>query len=161
MGVTHHATFTSQTTACISPPQLIFLQICSVSASPFCNRHWLMSTVMALPLSILFSLHMNTRTKVALGGLFLTGFIIVLFAILRLVYTIPSDEHVNPKWLEIWSSTEACIAVSVSCAPPFRKYFISRARTASTQRHSTSSQSAAGPSNSLPVRPEELDVEEK
>lgn len=91
-----------------------------------------MGVVMALPLSILGGLHLNVKTKVALAGLFLTGFIIILFAILRLVYTIPSHQHVNPKWLAVWSTTESCIAVAVSCAPPFRKYFVSRGQSSSS-----------------------------
>ncbi|KAL9085165.1 MAG: hypothetical protein Q9159_004847 [Coniocarpon cinnabarinum] len=82
--------------------------------------------IMALPLSILWQLRMNKKTKMALGLLFLVGFVIILFAILRLVYTRPKHAHVNPKWLAVWSSTESCIAVGVSCAPPFRKFLVRR-----------------------------------
>lgn len=101
---------------------------------------------MALPLSVLGQLQLNGRTKVALAGMFLAGFIIILFAVLRLVYTLPSHHHVNPKWLAVWSTTESCIAVAVSCAPPFRKYFVARSYSAAS-----SSQGAGQPAESVKV----------
>ena len=88
----------------------------------------LTDVVMALPLTIIPQLQMDVKTKAALASLFLTGFIIILFAILRLVFTIPKNGHVNPKWLAIWSTTEMCIAIAVSIAPTFRKYFVARNR---------------------------------
>jgi len=90
---------------------------------------------MILPLSILFDLTLSKRKKVALGGLFSAGAVIIAFAILRLVLTLPGhNRHVNPKWLALMSSTESSIAVIVSCAPPFRVFLTRRRNSAKARR---------------------------
>ncbi|KAI9711452.1 MAG: hypothetical protein M1828_001910 [Chrysothrix sp. TS-e1954] len=80
-------------------------------------------TVIALPLTLLPKLRLNTKKKIALAVLFATGFIIIVFSVIRLAFTKPDKSHVNPKWLGLMSSTEASIAVIASCAPAFRKLF--------------------------------------
>ena len=87
---------------------------------------------------------MNAKNKVALGGLFLMGCIIILFAILRLVYTIPSHAHVNPKWLAVWSTTESCIAVIVCCIVPLRKYLPGGSSSKSTSSAGRANSSISG-----------------
>jgi len=93
---------------------------------------------MVLPLSILWELRLSKRKKVALGGLFTSGLVIIAFAIIRLVLTLPGrHNHVNPKWLALMSSTEACIAVMVSCAPPLKVLLTRRQNSAAAIRSSS------------------------
>lgn len=75
--------------------------------------------------------------------MFSSGGVIILFAVLRLTFTVPKNKQVNPKWLAVMSSTEALIALVVSCAPPFRKYFAVRGRSPSGSKYSTGAQSGA------------------
>lgn len=107
---------------------------------------WLTLTVMVLPLTLLWKLQLSTSKKVALGGLFSAGLVIIAFAILRLVLTLPGqNRHVNPKWLALMSSTEACIAVIVSCAPPF-KVFLNRRQVHTSPRRSPTFQASSSES---------------
>ena len=103
---------------------------------------------MALPLSILPKLYTTRSRKLALAGVFSVGFIIIVFAILRLVKTRPNNTHVNPKWLCIFSVTEASVAVMVSCAPALRSLFAENGqhvRTwSSSKNKSSSSRSEVG-----------------
>lgn len=85
--------------------------------------------VMALPFSVLRELikagRAGRRQNVELGCIFSVGIIIIIFAVLRVVYTRPSIGHVDPKWLCIMSITESSVAVMVSCAPPLRRLYTS------------------------------------
>lgn len=62
---------------------------------------------MALPLKSLWTLQINTRTKLGLIILVSLVFIIMAFAIVRVVESSASAEHVNPIWLALWSIVEA------------------------------------------------------
>lgn len=65
--------------------------------------------VMALPLKVLWNLRVNPRQKFALGVIFSLGFIIIAFALVRVVQTGASAMHVNPIWLAVWSMIEASV----------------------------------------------------
>lgn len=71
---------------------------------------------MALPLRLLWGLRVTPRQKGALAGIFLLGFIIIIFAVVRVVETSASIHHVDPVWLALWSMIEA----SVGTRPFFR-----------------------------------------
>ena len=65
--------------------------------------------VMALPLRLLWGLRVSRMQKVALGGIFGLGAIIMVFAIIRVIYTKATSRHVDPTWLALWSMVEASI----------------------------------------------------
>ena len=65
--------------------------------------------VMALPLRLLWGLQINSRQKLALGGIFSLGIIIIIFAIVRVVEISATFNHVNPLWLALWSMIEASV----------------------------------------------------
>lgn len=62
---------------------------------------------MALPLHLLTKLKVDRSEKLALAGIFSLGFIIIIFAVVRVVETSASIHHVNPLWLALWSGVEA------------------------------------------------------
>ncbi|MCJ1414658.1 hypothetical protein MMC32_000985 [Xylographa parallela] len=82
--------------------------------------------IMALPLRLLWGLKVNLQQKIALAAIFSLGFIIIAFAVVRVVETGATFKHVNPMWLALWSMIEASVAVIVSCLPSFRALFSSR-----------------------------------
>ena len=65
--------------------------------------------IMALPLRLLWNLQINRQQKTALAAIFSLGFIIIIFAIVRVVETSASIHHVDPVWLALWSMIEAGI----------------------------------------------------
>ena len=66
-------------------------------------------TVMALPLRLLWGLKVNLQQKIALAAIFSLGFIIIAFAVVRVVETGATFKHVNPMWLALWSMIEASV----------------------------------------------------
>ncbi|KAI9718924.1 MAG: hypothetical protein M1812_003808 [Candelaria pacifica] len=84
---------------------------------------------MALPLRILTALRISIRQKLALGGIFCLGGIIITFSIVRAVETSSSLtnswslKESDPVWLALWSILEASVAVCVSSLPTMRLFF--------------------------------------
>lgn len=74
-------------------------------------------------MSILYNLNVTRSQKIGLFFLFFSGFVIIAFAVIRLVLTLPTKTHVNPKWLCVLSMTECAVAIIVGCAPVLRVYF--------------------------------------
>lgn len=107
---------------------------------------------MLLPLSLLYGLRTNGKTKLALGLLFSAGFVIIAFAGVRLYTTKPEPTaNVNAKWLCLMSMTESTIAVIVSCAPPFRILLTQNSKASNThlsRQRRQSSNRLHGSSNS-------------
>ena len=64
---------------------------------------------MALPLRLLWGLKVNLQQKVALAAIFSLGFIVIAFAVVRVVETGATFKHVNPMWLALWSMIEASV----------------------------------------------------
>lgn len=94
---------------------------------------------MALPLSILWNLRLDTRKRLGLAALFSAGGLIIAFAVIRLIKTAPSYGHVDAKWLCVMSVTEGSVAVIVSCTPVFRSFLVKR-NVASHHSQTTHSQ---------------------
>ena len=67
---------------------------------------------MALPLRLLWGLQISRRQKIALAAIFSLGFIIIIFAIVRVTQTSASSHHVDPVWLALWSVIEASVGMS-------------------------------------------------
>jgi hypothetical protein len=106
---------------------------------------------MALPLSILWNLRLDTRKRIGLAALFSAGGLIIAFAVLRLIKTAPSYGHVDAKWLCVMSVTEASVAVIVSCTPVFRSFLVKR-NVASHHSETTHSQTPNGDMGSRGMR---------
>ncbi|MCJ1405675.1 hypothetical protein MMC11_008904 [Xylographa trunciseda] len=66
--------------------------------------------IMALPLRLLWGLKVNSKQKVALAAIFSLGFIVIAFAVVRVVETSATFKHVNPMWLALWSMIEASVS---------------------------------------------------
>lgn len=86
------------------------------------------TTVMALPMRILWNLRVTGRQKLGLATVFSLAVIVIIFAIVRAVETIKtltpsalaSLEGADPISLTLFSAIESTIAVIVSCLPTFR-----------------------------------------
>ena len=84
--------------------------------------------IMALPMRILWSLHITRRQKFALASVFSLATVVIIFAIVRAVETLStltpealaSLEGSDPISLTLFSALESQIAVIVSCLPTFR-----------------------------------------
>jgi len=97
---------------------------------------------MALPLSILYNLNLDTKKRVGLAALFSAGGLIIAFAVIRLIKTAPAYGHVDAKWLCIMSITECAVAVSVSCTPVFRGFFVKRGQNSHHSQSNTGNTSS-------------------
>ena len=58
---------------------------------------------------LLRGLRVNRKEKLALAGIFSLGVVIIAVAIVRLVQTKATTQHVNPVWLALWSAIEASV----------------------------------------------------
>lgn len=84
--------------------------------------------IIALPISLACRVRLPWKPRLALLGVFSLGGIIVIFAIVRVVFT--NSEHRQPEisWLNIWSAVEAGIACIVCNLAPFKILFRGRVR---------------------------------
>lgn len=65
--------------------------------------------IMALPLRLLWNLQINRQQKSALAAIFSLGFVVIVFAVVRVIETSASIHHVDPIWLALWSMIEASV----------------------------------------------------
>ena len=72
--------------------------------------------VMALPLRLIPSLHVNRKQKLALAAIFSLGGIVIIVTIVRVVEIKATTQHVDPVWLALWSMIEA--SVGMQCSRP-------------------------------------------
>ncbi|KAF2753451.1 hypothetical protein EJ05DRAFT_505090 [Pseudovirgaria hyperparasitica] len=82
--------------------------------------------IMLLPWNLLWNLQINKRQKTALGIIFSLSFLVVVFAMLRLLNTRPETGHFSPVWVGVWSIWELNIAIIVGCLPSLRFLVTSR-----------------------------------
>jgi hypothetical protein len=84
---------------------------------------------MILPLSLLRQLQLANRQKVGLAGIFTVGFIIIAFAIVRLIEVTEATKAVqqditkvadSPTKLSAWSHIEASVSIIVASLPTFQ-----------------------------------------
>ena len=84
---------------------------------------------MLLPLNLLRQLQLARRQKVGLAGVFTVGFIIIVFAIVRLVEVTQATQAVqqdptkvaeSPIKLSAWSHIEGSVSIIVASLPTFR-----------------------------------------
>ena len=60
-------------------------------------------------LFLLPGLHVNRKEKLALTGIFSLGILVIIVAIIRVVQTSATTQHVDPVWLALWSMVEASV----------------------------------------------------
>ncbi|ORY16878.1 hypothetical protein BCR34DRAFT_635246 [Clohesyomyces aquaticus] len=78
--------------------------------------------IMFLPVRLIWNLQMPRAQKLSVMALFCTGFVCILFAVIRVVQigtkagnsTTPSS-----SWLALWAVVECAIAVIIGCCPAF------------------------------------------
>ncbi len=79
--------------------------------------------IIALPLYLAMRVQLPWTQKLALGGIFSLGAVIMVFAIIRIVVTIQPNAHAETSWLNLWSQIEASVAAIISCLAPFKSMF--------------------------------------
>ena len=65
--------------------------------------------VMMPLLFLLHGLRVNQKEKVALASIFSLSAIVIIVAIIRVVQTSATTQHVDPVWLALWSTIESSI----------------------------------------------------
>lgn len=93
--------------------------------------------IMALPLSVLPTLHLDKRKKIGLGVAFCLGAIIICVAIVRLTQVIVGDQ-VDLVGLAIWGAVETATALIVGSLPPLKSLLARGVKKYQTSRKNTS-----------------------
>ncbi|KAF3924451.1 hypothetical protein AA313_de0209865 [Arthrobotrys entomopaga] len=111
-------------------------------------------TIMALPLRLLYGLKINKKQKFGLILIFSLGLLCVIFAIVRGVGSVVGNA-IMPIWLNVWTQSEACVALVVACLPSLRTLLLSRSITggstdAAPAGYRYGSRKFGGGSNSYP-----------
>lgn len=65
--------------------------------------------VMMPLLCLLPGLRINRKEKIALASIFSLSAIVIIVAIIRVVQTSATTQHVDPVWLALWSSIESSV----------------------------------------------------
>jgi hypothetical protein len=71
------------------------------------------SSVLVLPIHLLWDVKISVRQKLGLAGIFSLGIIIVVFAVVRVIVTNAVHTHVEPTWLGVWSALESSVGKSL------------------------------------------------
>ncbi len=85
-------------------------------------KGYLTILVMALPIRLVWNLQMARGQKIAVIGLFASGFVCMAFATLRVLQIgIKSENSTapSPTWLALWTIVEGAIAICIGCCPAF------------------------------------------
>ncbi|KAF3049058.1 hypothetical protein E8E11_009739 [Didymella keratinophila] len=97
------------------------------------------STVMTLPIRLVWNLQMPRRQKVAICALFASGVLCIAFATIRMAFNGVTETGkpgaAEPKWLAFWSVLEMSIAVIIGCCPAFAALITTRRRTKRESSH--------------------------
>ena len=113
--------------------------------------------VMMPLLFLLPGLRVNRKEKIALASIFSLSAIVIIVAIIRVVQTSATTQHVDPVWLALWSTIESSVgmtsnqsmsirsianhqptAVMVSCLPSFRILITKRSQSSGGYVHKPS-----------------------
>ena len=79
--------------------------------------------IMALPISLAWRVRLPWSSRLALFGVFSLGLLIIIFAVLRIVFTNTHDTRPELTWLTIWSVIESSVACIVCNLAPFKILF--------------------------------------
>ncbi|KAF7113927.1 hypothetical protein CNMCM5793_006110 [Aspergillus hiratsukae] len=79
--------------------------------------------IIALPLPVLITLHLQLRQKAALVALFALGFFVTIIQVIR-VFTIRNlKTYTDSQPIILWSTVEICLGVLISCIPTYGPLF--------------------------------------
>ena len=84
---------------------------------------------MALPISLAWKVKLPWTSRLALFSVFSMGLLIIVFAVLRIVFTNTHDTRPELTWLAIWSVIESSVAAIVCNLAPFKILFSKRGNT--------------------------------
>lgn len=73
--------------------------------------------VMMPLLCLLPGLRINRKEKVALTSIFSLSAIVIIVAIIRVIQTSATTQHVDPVWLALWSSIESSVGQNTPFSP--------------------------------------------
>jgi hypothetical protein len=93
------------------------MQVKYISASPN------LSTVIALPVSIVARVKVSTKQKFGLYAVLSLGVFIIGVAIARVIVTDTQGVHPEISWLALWSVVESSVAVLICCLASFKAMF--------------------------------------
>lgn len=77
---------------------------------------------MALPIKLVWNLQLAHGQKIAVIALFMSGFVCVIFATLRvtqIAIKAGNEASPSPTWLALWTIIEGAVAVCIGCGPAF------------------------------------------
>ncbi|KAJ6094948.1 hypothetical protein N7467_002461 [Penicillium canescens] len=76
------------------------------------------TSLMALPLCLIWNLKMKPKQKMSIGGLFCFGWICIIVSTIRVVQLEAVNGVPGPSWLAMWATIEAAIGkASVDLRP--------------------------------------------
>ncbi|GIK06360.1 hypothetical protein Aspvir_002008 [Aspergillus viridinutans] len=97
--------------------------------------------IIALPLPVLITLHLQRRQKIALVALFALGFFVTIIQIIR-IFTIKNlKTYTDSQGIVLWSVIEISLGVIISCIPTYGPLFHSLKLASSRRRYPGGSQS--------------------
>nr|XP_023908640.1 satratoxin biosynthesis SC1 cluster protein 4-like [Quercus suber] len=83
--------------------------------------------ILLLPLPTIYKLQCGWKKKIAIGGVFATGFFVCIISILRTYYTWRLFTETDVSWeisfLGFWTWAELCVGTLVFCLPILPKFF--------------------------------------
>lgn len=84
--------------------------------------------LLVMPLPVIWQLHMTTRQKLALTGVFLLGSMGLIGGIIRMVEFFEINAFADPTWSAVpllaWTMVEVEAVLVAACLPPLRPLFI-------------------------------------
>ncbi|KAF2123531.1 hypothetical protein P153DRAFT_303712 [Dothidotthia symphoricarpi CBS 119687] len=86
--------------------------------------------IMFLPLRLVWNLRIQRAQKICIRILFSSGFVCIAFATIRVATMgAHSTQHVEPKWMTLWTILETTVAIIIGCCPAFFALFRGRHNT--------------------------------
>ncbi|KAL8725597.1 MAG: hypothetical protein Q9166_007262 [cf. Caloplaca sp. 2 TL-2023] len=108
--------------------------------------------ILAMPMPIVWSLHLDKSKKIGVCGLFLLGGFVCITSIIRFYYLEALGHGSDPSWdnvnAAIWSTVEPCIGIVCAClpimGPLLRTHIVSFSTSAFRSRSKKSRQASSG-----------------
>jgi hypothetical protein len=82
-----------------------------------------LSTVIALPVSIVARVKVSTKQRFGLYAVLSLGLFVIGVAIARVIVTDTQGVHPEISWLALWSVVESSVAVLICCLASFKAMF--------------------------------------
>ncbi|KAI1262867.1 hypothetical protein F5Y18DRAFT_396519 [Xylariaceae sp. FL1019] len=90
--------------------------------------------ILAMPIQIVISLHLKTSRKVAIGGVFLLGSLVVISGIVKVVLSyVPGNREPDFSKTEVWTTVHIGTGILCACLPVCWPLFIRIARASRTK----------------------------